>query len=102
MPKRKTPALVIPLYTLVGAVLGGQAFKVLLSPGNQYACTQKLLDTTGALDRFAQAQRFEDPCLNALGGMANGYDPTLLFLVGMVVMGTVGFLVGRYVSRSPA
>jgi hypothetical protein len=102
MPKLKTPALVIPLYTVAGAVLGGWAFRILLSPGNQYACTQKLLDTTGALDRFAQARGFGDPCLNALGGMATGYDPALLFLIGAVVMGAVGFLIGRFVSRSPA
>ena len=71
---------------------GGEAFKILLSPGNQYACTQKLLDTTSALDQIAKAQHFKDPCLNALGGMANGFDSTILFVIGAVVMGAVGFL----------
>lgn len=102
MAKRKTPALVITFYTVVGAVLGGAAFRSLLSPRNQYACTQKLLDATGALDQFAQAQGFGDPCLNALGGMANGYDPTVLFLVGALVMGILGFLIGRFITRNPA
>jgi hypothetical protein len=90
------------IYGCIGAVLGGQAFKILLSPDNQYACTQKLLDTTSALDQIAQAQNIKDPCLNALGGMANGFDPTILFVIGAVVMGAAGLLIGRYKSRSVA
>jgi len=100
MSKWKTPTLMISIYVCIGAVAGGEAFKILLSPGSQYACTQKLLDTTSALDQIAKAQHFKDPCLNALGGMANGFDSTVLFVIGAVVMGAVGFLMGRYKSRS--
>ena len=102
MSKWKTPTFMISVYVCIGAVLGGEAFKILLSPGNSYACTQKLLDTTSALGQIAQAQHFKDPCLNALGGMANGFDSTILFVIGALVMGTVGFLIGRYKSRSLA
>ena len=102
MSKWKTPTVMISIYVCIGAVLGGAAFNMLLSPNNQYACTQKLLDATSALDQLAQAQHFRDPCLNALGGMADGFDSTLLFVIGAVVMGAVGFIVGRYRSRSLA
>jgi hypothetical protein len=94
----KSPTFRIILYTVIGAVVGGQAFKSLLGVDNQYACTRKLLETTSAVDQFAQAQHFKDPCLNALGMMANGYDPALLFVVGALVVGVIGFFIGR--SRS--
>jgi len=100
MSKWKTPTLIISIYTGIGALVGGAAFKILLSPVNQYACTHKVLDTTSALDQLAQAQHFRDPCLNALGGVANGFDSTFLFVIGAVVLGAVGFLFGRYKSRS--
>ena len=102
MSKWKTPTFIISIYVGIGAVLGGAAFKILLSPVNQYACTHKVLETTSALDQLAQAQHFKDPCLNALGGMANGFDSTVLFVIGAVVFGTIGFLVGRYKSRNLA
>ena|SRR5258705_8670326 len=102
MSKWKTPTFMISIYVCIGTVLGGEAFKILLSPENQYACTQKVLETTSALDQLAQAQHFKDPCLNALGGMANGFDSTILFVIGAVVMGAVGFFVGRYKSRNLA
>jgi hypothetical protein len=102
MSKWKTPTFIISIYVCIGAALGGEASKILLSPGNQYACAQKMTATTPALDQIAQAQHFKDPCLNALGGMANSFDSTILFVLGAVVMGTVGFLIGRYKSRSLA
>ena len=100
MSKWKTPTFIVFIYTGIGVVLGGAAFKILLSPVNQYACTHKVLETTSALDQLAQAQHFKDPCLNALGGMANGFDSAVLFVIGAVVFGTIGFLVGRYKSRN--
>jgi len=83
----------------IGAVLGGTAFKILLSPENPYACAHKALETTSALDQLAQAQHFRDPCLNALGGVASGFDSTIVFIIGVVVMGAVGFLIGWYRAR---
>jgi hypothetical protein len=53
------------------------------------------------IDQIAQAQQFNDPCLNMLGGMANGYDPTLIFILGAVALGVVGLLIGLYKTRSP-
>ena len=100
MPKWNTPTFITTSYVGVGAVLGGTMFKTLLSPVNQYACTHATLENTSALDQFAQSQHFRDPCLNMLGGMANGFDPAILFVIGAVVMGAVGFLVGRYKSMS--
>src|SRR5260221_1911819 len=102
MSKWKTPTFMISIYVCIGAVLGGEAFKILLSPENQYACTHKVLDTTSALDQLAQAQHFKDPCLNALGGMANGFDSTLLFVIGAAGLSAVAFLVVRYKSRNLA
>jgi hypothetical protein len=102
MSKSKLSTIMISIYVCIGAVLGGEAFKILLSPASQYACTQKLLDTNAALDQIAQAQHFKDPCLNALGGMANGFNSTVLFVIGAVVMGAVGFLIGRYKAGNRA
>ena len=102
MSKTKSPTLRVALYTGIGAVLGGQAFKSLLGPNNQYACTQKLLEANSALDQFAQARHFKDPCLNALGWMADGYDPVILFVIGALVMGAVGLLIGWYRAPSRA
>ena len=102
MSKWKTPTFIISIYVGIGAVLGGEAFKILLSPENPYACAHKALETTLALDQLAQAQHFKDPCLNALGGVASSFDSTILFTIGAVVMGAVGFLIGRYKSRSLA
>lgn len=100
MSKWKTPTLMIALYTFIGAIVGGQAFKILLSPNNQYACTKKLLEASSAIDQFAQARHFKDPCLNALGIMANGFNDIILFVIGAVMMGTLGFLIGRQRSKS--
>ena len=102
MSKWKTPTFIISIYSGIGAVLGGEAFKILLSPRNQYACTQKLLDTSSALDQITKAQHFSDPCLNALQLMANGFDPIVLFVIGAVVMGAIGCLIGRNKSRNLA
>ena len=100
MSKSKSAsAFVIALHMGIGAVMGGVAARLLFLPRNQYACTQKLLDRTSTIDQIAQAQQFRDPCLNMLGGMANGYDPTLIFILGAIVMGAVGLLVGRYKTR---
>lgn len=95
----KSQTFRIILFTVIGGLLGGQVFRSLLSPDNQYACTRKLLETTSAVDQFAQANNFKDPCLNALGMMANGFDPTILFIIGALVVGAIGFFVGRSRSR---
>jgi hypothetical protein len=101
MSKRKSlSTFVIVIYMGVGAIVGGTAARALLLPRSQLACTQRLLDTTPTLDQIAQAQQFRDPCLNMLGGMANGYDPTVIFILGAIVMGTVGLLFGLYKTRS--
>ena len=101
MSKRKSfSTFVIALYVGLGAIVGGIAARALLLPRSQLACTQKLLDRTSTLDQIAQAQRFRDPCLNALGGMANGYDPTLIFILGAVALGVVGLLIGLYKTRN--
>jgi hypothetical protein len=102
MSKWKTPAFITSIYVVIGAVIGGGAFKFLLSPRNQYACSQKLLDTSSAINQALQAQGFHDPCLNILGFATNGFDPIVLFIIGAVVMGVAGFLIGRYRSRSLA
>ncbi len=102
MSKWKIPTFIILIYSCIGAVLGGEAFKILLSPRNQYACTQKLLDTSSALDQITKAQHFNDPCLNALGLVANGFDPVALFIIGAVTIGLIGFFIGRNKSRSLA
>ncbi|MEP6894459.1 MAG: hypothetical protein ABI986_02510 [Chloroflexota bacterium] len=94
--------ITISIYTGLGAVLGGEIFKLLLNPRNQYACTHKLLDSSSALDQLTKTQHFNDPCLNALGLMASGFDPIVLFVIGALALGALGFLIGRYKSRSLA
>lgn len=102
MSNQKSPIFIISIYTSIGAVLGGETFKILLSPRNQYACTQKLLDSPSNLNQIIKAQHFNDPCLNTLGLMASGFDPIVLFVIGALALGALGFLIGRYKSRSLA
>ena len=84
----KTPAALIGTLGTGGMVVGGIVCQALLSPKNQLECTYGL-----------SLSSFNDPCLNALGMNANGFDPSLLFVLGGVIFGVGGALIGWLKSK---
>ena len=84
----QAPATLIGTFGTGGMVLGGIASQALLSPKNQAECTYGL-----------SLSSFNDPCLNALGINANGFDPSLLFVLGGVIFGVGGALIGWLSSK---
>ncbi len=84
----QTPATLIGTFGTGGIVLGGIVSQALLSPKNQGECTMAI-----------NLSSFYNPCLNALGMNANGFDPEFLFVLGGVLFGVVGALIGWLSSK---
>ena len=79
------PAAFIATFGGIGTTALGTASKMALSPKNQQACTKMLEGTLTAFDRFSYQLYDQNPCLNSLGMMANGFDGDFLYVLGGVV-----------------